>query len=154
MADPVRSLYILNKHGLAVRAKNLTQWAVFMAKRHLVRVAFDDLEERGEVSTVFVGIDYNFSDDGPPILWESLVSGGPFANQRQRYCSQPEALAGHRAIVQLLMQCNTGMGQQRHQQPDQDDQPQNRAADVQPRLGDGQHADDPEDHGGDDQHDQ
>lgn len=54
-----------------------------------------------EVSTVFVSYDMRFGREGPPILWETMVFGGPpdVDGRRRRYASQEEALAGHREMV-------------------------------------------------------
>ncbi len=52
-----------------------------------------------EVSTVFLGFDHGFSEDGPPILFESLVFGGPLDDEMVRYATYDESLAGHRDLV-------------------------------------------------------
>lgn len=55
----------------------------------------------GEVSTVFLGLDHNFSDEGPPILFESLVFGGKLNGEGRRYATWDEAEAGHWELVLL-----------------------------------------------------
>lgn len=55
----------------------------------------------GQVSTVFIGMDFNFHGDGPPILWESLTFGCP--EIQQRYDSAESARKGHLEIVNDLM---------------------------------------------------
>ena len=52
-----------------------------------------------EVSTVFLGFDHGFSDDGPPVLFESMVFGGPLDDEMQRYTTYAEAWAGHQELV-------------------------------------------------------
>jgi hypothetical protein len=54
-----------------------------------------------EVSTVFLGLDYNWCD-GPPILFETMVFGGPLADEMDRYATWDEAEAGHAAMVQRV----------------------------------------------------
>ena len=51
------------------------------------------------VSTVFLGIDHNFGDDGPPVLFETLVFDGPLAGEMTRYCTWADAAAGHTEMV-------------------------------------------------------
>jgi hypothetical protein len=50
---------------------------------------------------VFLGIDHNFFGDGPPILFETMVFGGPMDQDQRRYSTWDEAEFGHAAIVAL-----------------------------------------------------
>ncbi len=60
------------------------------------------LNAAGKVSTVFLGLDHNFGD-GPPILWETLVFGGPMNGQQTRCAgSREQAEAMHEKMVQLV----------------------------------------------------
>ena len=54
-----------------------------------------------EVSTVFLGIDHSFGH-GPPVLFETMVFGGPRNDEQWRYCTWDEAAAGHAAVVEGL----------------------------------------------------
>lgn len=56
----------------------------------------------GTVSTVWLGRDHRFGGDGPPIIFETLVFGGPLDGEMDRYCTEAEATAGHRAMVDRL----------------------------------------------------
>lgn len=49
------------------------------------------------VSTVFLGINHRFGGEmaGPPILWETMIFGGPLDGTQERYTSHAAALAGH-----------------------------------------------------------
>ena len=80
---------------------DLLAWARWFetAERHL---ALDDLGARGKVSTVFLGLDHSFELDGRPLLWESMVFGGPLDQEQCRYHSRGEALAGHAALVAAI----------------------------------------------------
>lgn len=62
-----------------------------------------DYTEVGElrVSTVFLGLDHNFTGKGPPILFETMVFGGTLEEMGQRYHTEEEALKGHLEIVTL-----------------------------------------------------
>jgi len=54
------------------------------------------------VSTVFLGLDHRWGDEGPPILFETMVfSGEGFDEQdMDRYCTYQEAVDGHWAMVE------------------------------------------------------
>lgn len=65
--------YRLDEHGNPV-ACSLMEWATFFEKKAERRVAltiFGDFE----ISTVFLGLDHNWGEVGPPILWETMVFG-------------------------------------------------------------------------------
>ena len=54
------------------------------------------------ISTVFLGLDHNFMFDGPPVLWETMIFGGQFDGEQDRYTSYEDAVAGHAAMVQKV----------------------------------------------------
>lgn len=54
-----------------------------------------------EVSTVFLGIDHSFGS-GPPLLFETMVFGGELDQEQERYSTEAEAAAGHRAMVERV----------------------------------------------------
>jgi hypothetical protein len=59
------------------------------------RVALDTFADGAvEVSTVFLVHDHAFGG-GPPVLWETLVFGGPLDGACDRYTSREAAVAGH-----------------------------------------------------------
>ena len=51
------------------------------------------------VSTVFIGLNHNFLDDGPPHIFETMVFGGEMEGECARYSTWEEAESGHRALV-------------------------------------------------------
>lgn len=53
------------------------------------------------VSTVFLGLDHNWGD-GPPVLWETMIFGGPFNEYQERYRSRLDALRGHQQALGLV----------------------------------------------------
>lgn len=53
------------------------------------------------VSTVFLGLDHRHGD-GTPLLFETLVFGGPLADEMVRYTSWDQAQAGHNKMVALV----------------------------------------------------
>lgn len=53
-----------------------------------------------DVSTVFLGINHNFFDNGPPVLFETMIFGGSQDQEYQiRSSTWDEALAAHRDAV-------------------------------------------------------
>jgi len=52
-----------------------------------------------EVSTVFLGLDHAFDDGRPPLLFETLVFGGPLDGNMVRYSTWDQAEAGHAEMV-------------------------------------------------------
>jgi len=55
-----------------------------------------------EVSTVFLGLDHNFGSGGKPVLWETMVYGGPMDDYQERYSSLAKARSGHNKVVEKL----------------------------------------------------
>ena len=59
-----------------------------------------------EVSTVFLYSDHRYHNDPDhrPVLWETLVFGtGPWDEYMQRYRTYDKAVAGHKEIVQRII---------------------------------------------------
>lgn len=50
------------------------------------------------VSTVFMSLDHEWGD-GPPILFETMVFGGPLDQAQERYSTKQEAIEGHEKWV-------------------------------------------------------
>jgi hypothetical protein len=65
------------------------------------RVAFDSVGDV-EVSTVWLGLNHSFLPDSPPIIFETMVFGGPNDEDQERYSTEEEAIEGHRRWVQLV----------------------------------------------------
>lgn len=81
-------------------AASFDEWARGMEDGLSRIVATDEL--RGAViSTVFIGLDVAFGE-GEPVLFETLVQGGPYHNRVERYGTWKAALAGHQAVVDAI----------------------------------------------------
>lgn len=50
------------------------------------------------MSTVFLGLDHNFSG-GEPILFETMIFGGPLDGEQRRYHTYDQAERGHTEAV-------------------------------------------------------
>jgi hypothetical protein len=89
--------YILDENKQAQPVHDVYVWADYQDAHK--RVAST---RRGKVwvSTVFLGIDHQFGD-GPPLVFESMVFGGPKDQYMDRYSSYDDALMGHRRMCRI-----------------------------------------------------
>ena len=89
--------FILKGH-MAVPA-NLMTWARWFetADRKVANDRIGDIR----VSTVFLGVDHNF-DGGPPLLFETMIFGGPHDEYQEWYSTWEEAEAGHATALALV----------------------------------------------------
>ena len=71
--------------------------------RRVAHTAITTEKGRVEVSTVFLVIDHNHWGGGPPVLWETMVFGGPSDMDQRRYTSLPEAEAGHAETLAVVL---------------------------------------------------
>jgi hypothetical protein len=82
------------------------EWALWFGHASLKerQVGFDTVGP-AEVSTVFVGINYNFFGKGPPLLFETMVFGidpEDCGNMIRRYHTWDEAQKGHAVILAVV----------------------------------------------------
>jgi len=78
------------------------KWAKWFKNIDNRRVAETNIESI-RVSTVFLGIDHNFGDKGPPVLFETMIFGGIEDEYQTRCCTWEQAEAMHAKAVQLVM---------------------------------------------------
>ena len=62
------------------------------------RVARTALPDGTEVSTVHLVIDHQWGD-GPPLIFESMIFGGPLDQECARYATEAQAREGHAEMV-------------------------------------------------------
>jgi len=94
-------LYILDDDGEPV-ATDLVTWARWLktADRQVLE-SFPSIDVL--VSTVFLGLNHNFSANGGlPVLWETMIFGGEHHCYQRRYTSKLDALLGHQHAVRLV----------------------------------------------------
>lgn len=92
-------LYIL-RNGEVVRfAGSFIQWA--LAREDQRPLFVDEIEGVG-VSTVFLGMDHNFSCKGPPLVFETMIFGGPNDLYQRRCSTYDEAEKQHIEAVNLV----------------------------------------------------
>lgn len=97
----IRNRYVLNENGSPIVEPDFMKWAEWFEKadRHVA----DEKVGNVRVSTVFLGLNHNFSQDGSPILWETMVFGGKL-DQEQDRCSgsKEQAEAMHAKMVERV----------------------------------------------------
>lgn len=94
------------------------QWAAMIEQQDARRVALTEVAtpsgQRILVSTVLIGLDMNYTGEGPPIIFETMTfdltpsdDADPTSRyddiEMRRYATEAEALAGHQETVQWLM---------------------------------------------------
>jgi hypothetical protein len=94
--------YILE--GRKPRMVDLETWVKFFENidRHVANENVGDVR----VSTVFLGLDHSFGQ-GPPLLFETMVFGGPLNEEQVRYSTWGEAEIGHRYMVERVKSART-----------------------------------------------
>jgi len=107
-----RGRYVLNQHHEPVEVEDLMLWAATLEDDSKRIVKQETVTGLGElvspfthpfVSTVFLGLDHNFGEKGPPILFETMVlHGGPFNHLQWRYTTWDEAVKGHEEAVKMV----------------------------------------------------
>lgn len=55
-----------------------------------------------QISTVFIGLNHRFFGHGPPLLFETMIFGGPLDQSQWRYSSWDDAITGHAAAVRKV----------------------------------------------------
>lgn len=74
--------YILGKNRKPIKEPDLVKWARWMKEEN--RKVGRTRIGKSLVSTVFLGTDHNLQGRGAPILWETMVFGGPLSMQCTR----------------------------------------------------------------------
>lgn len=84
------------------RPITLEEWVTLTERgndyRQVARTVIGDVA----VSTVWLGLNQNMDLKGIPLIFATMVYGGPLTNATWRYATELEALAGHEDIVALV----------------------------------------------------
>lgn len=90
--------YILDGHTPVVE-NDLLKWGRWFetAKRHVAKHEINGLG----VSTVFLGLDHNWNDEGVPILFETMIFGMDDEEYQERYATWEEAEKGHEIACEI-----------------------------------------------------
>lgn len=88
--------YKLDAAGMVVPCDDLIEWARWFETADRI---LEQTEVGGaEVSTVFLSFDHEWRT-GKPLLWETLVFGGPMDGTMFRYETRVQAKRGHDEMV-------------------------------------------------------
>jgi len=107
-----KGLYVLDHYGNPVPDEDFVHWANWREQHHDdVQVARTVIEHptdgRITVLTVFTGRDHRWVErpETAPILFETLVFGGPsgLQGERERYATISEAREGHQVVCQSVI---------------------------------------------------
>lgn len=90
--------YILDGHSVV--PADLMTWARWFetSDRHVA----NDIVGGHRVSTVFLGINHRFIGDGPPLVFETMIFGGPRDGWQERCSTWDEAEAMHARAMALV----------------------------------------------------
>jgi hypothetical protein len=83
---------------------DLMTWAVWFEDIENRRIARTDISDSIWVSTVFLGLDHGFDEGGAPVLFETMIFGGPQNNELWRCAFYNQALRQHAMAVELARQ--------------------------------------------------
>ena len=92
--------YVLDGHK-AILEKDLMKWVTWLETADR-KVRKTELPEGVEVSTVFLGLDHNFFGSGNPVLFETMVFGGKFDQEMNRYSTWEQAETRHEEMVEKV----------------------------------------------------
>lgn len=93
--------FVLDDTGQPARARSVEEWARWFETNTETRIVGRDDVEGQHVSTVFLGIDHAWLG-GPPLLFETMIFGGPYDTYQWRWSTRPGAEAGHSHVVERL----------------------------------------------------
>lgn len=102
--NPNRNFYYWIRDGKVEPADGLSPeylaWFTEFTNKCVARTVIPNPTggEKVLVSTVFLAMDHSWGD-GPPVLWETMVFGGPLDMYQDRYSSEEDARAGHERVV-------------------------------------------------------
>lgn len=85
---------------IPVPCDDFLEWAQWYqtAERHVAQ----DTVEGVRISTVFLGLNHQFGHSEIPILFETMVFGGAYDQEQERYSTWEQAEVGHRKWVKLI----------------------------------------------------
>jgi hypothetical protein len=97
--------YVINSDRTVHLMEDLTEWA--RRQDHDNRIVTQEKVGDIMVSTVFLGIDHNHSGRGAPILFETMVFGGPLDERGWRCSTYAQAQEQHGAVVAKVKETMT-----------------------------------------------
>ena len=96
--SPANNTYILDAEGKPQLEPDWDRWLAWMQANDQP-LAETHVAPGVLVATRFMGIDQRRTKIGAPVLWETMIFGGPHDLHQARYTSQAAALTGHERMV-------------------------------------------------------
>jgi hypothetical protein len=93
-------LYILDENHDVIPITDEYEWFKWFS--HFDRIVATTGNDQIIVSTVFIGINYNFIGEGPPLVFETMVFGGKYDGGQLRYSTWKDAETGHKEIADVV----------------------------------------------------
>jgi len=88
----MRYYTLLDDHSV-VPCDDLTKWA--QGFETTLRNIKQEYVGTIYISTVFLGLNHNYSENGPPLVFETMVFGGKYDQVQYRTSTYAEALRAH-----------------------------------------------------------
>lgn len=82
--------------------KQLFAWEMANPDALFLKKSYFGVNDCIEVSTVFLTVSSNPPEYGPPLLWETMIFGGPLDQHMDRYTSHKAAMCGHENMCRLV----------------------------------------------------
>lgn len=95
------SRYFILKNRTVHSCLDAMEWAKWFEENPSDRVVKQSEVNGAKISTVFLGIDHCY-DGGEPILYETMIFGGPNDQYQYRYHTYKQAEEGHDKLVEKL----------------------------------------------------
>jgi hypothetical protein len=96
--------YILDSKGSPVQCFDIKEWAEWFGDFENRVIMKTQATDEAVVSTMFLGVDRNYTGTGAPILFETMIFGGIKDGEQRRYATREEALNGHWQMVDLAQE--------------------------------------------------
>lgn len=99
--------YVLDEDGRPLPCSDVSAWSAWAFPNDPAEsirrrsVAQTRIRKFVSVSTVFLAIDHGWGMRHAPVLWETMIFGGPHDGYQDRYCTREDAEAGHWEAVRL-----------------------------------------------------
>ena len=95
--------YKLDENKNVIKS-SLEEWANFIEGRLPTnyRHLGDEIVNGKRVSTIFIGLCYDFNNTGKPRVFETMVFNGGEGIYQDRYCTWKEAEEGHQQAIEWV----------------------------------------------------
>lgn len=93
--------YYILKEDHTTEPCEMLDWAMWASSNREKLVVKQETVNDVKVSTVFIGLNHAFLGQGAPLIFETMIFGGPHDQYQERYCTWEEAEEGHERALKL-----------------------------------------------------